>query len=180
MQKGLSGFFFCCARSCLFLLPFAAQPRPAFGGSKLYMRGVVAFPGHALHEKGLQRQKGFGPLVGSQEQRALLVPVINRGSTARQPLILFPHSVCIGFRLFVLLEKRSREVSSIPWGVRGTLVSWENCSVGVPSCPARPRRSARRPDPIRPWYVRVLDSTGFNEWKQLRDALMAAQCFLLV
>ena len=35
--------FFCCARSCLFLLPFAAQPRPAFGGSKLYMRGVVPF-----------------------------------------------------------------------------------------------------------------------------------------
>ena len=35
-------------------------------------------PGHALHEKGLQRQKGVGPLVGSQEERALLVPVINR------------------------------------------------------------------------------------------------------
>ena len=35
-------------------------------------------PGHALHEKGLQRQKGVVPLVGSQEQRALLVPVINR------------------------------------------------------------------------------------------------------
>ena len=35
-------------------------------------------PGHALHEKGLQLQKGVVPLVGSQEQRALLVPVINR------------------------------------------------------------------------------------------------------
>ena len=44
-------------------------------------------PGHALHEKGLQRQKGVGPLVGSQERRALLVPLINRLSTAYQPLV---------------------------------------------------------------------------------------------
>ena len=35
--------------------------------------------GHALHEKGLQNQKSVGPLVSSQERRALLVPVINRG-----------------------------------------------------------------------------------------------------
>ena len=41
-------------------------------------RSSVVFPGHALHEKGLQRQKGVVPLVGSQEQRALLVPLINR------------------------------------------------------------------------------------------------------
>ena len=43
------------------------------------MKKVYKVPGHALHEKGLQRQKGVGPLVSSQEQRALLVPVINRG-----------------------------------------------------------------------------------------------------
>ena len=42
------------------------------------MANEVVIPGHALHEKGLQRQKGVVPLVGSQEQRALLVPVINR------------------------------------------------------------------------------------------------------
>ena len=30
--------------------------------------------GHALHEKCSRRQKGVGPLVGSREQRALLVP----------------------------------------------------------------------------------------------------------
>ena len=40
---------------------------------------VIIIPGHALHEKGLQRQKNVGPLVGSQEQRALLVPLITRG-----------------------------------------------------------------------------------------------------
>ena len=36
-------------------------------------------PGHALHEKGLQRQIGVGTLVSSQERRALAVPLISRG-----------------------------------------------------------------------------------------------------
>ena len=53
----------------------------------------------------------------------------------------------------------------MPWYVRGTVVSWANRSVGVPSCPAPLRRPAvRRPDPTRPWYVRVLDSTGDGQW----------------
>ena len=69
-------------------------------------------------------------------------------------------SVDIGFRLFVLLGRLSGYVSSMLWGVRGTLVSWAYCSAGVPSCPALPRRPAVRPDPTRPWYVRVMDSTG--------------------
>ena len=112
-----------------------------------------------MHEQGLQKQKGVGPLVGSQERRALLVTAINRLQTACQPLILFPHSVYIAFRLFVLLGRRSGDMSSMPWGVCGMLVSSANCSVGVPSCPAPPRRPAVRPDPTRPWYVRVLDST---------------------
>ena len=38
--------------------------------------GVI--PGHALLEKGLQRQKDDGPLVSIQEDRAFLVPLINR------------------------------------------------------------------------------------------------------
>ena len=118
------------------------------------------FTGHALHENGLQRQKCVGPLVSSQEQRALLVPRLNRSSTAGQPRILFPHSVYIGFRLFVLLERRSCNICSMLWRVRGTLVSWATCSVGVPSGPARPRRPAVRSVPTRPWYVRVLDSTS--------------------
>ena len=42
--------------------------------------------------KGLQGQKGVSLLVGIWVRRALLVPRINRGSTACQPLILFPHS----------------------------------------------------------------------------------------
>ena len=36
-------------------------------------------PGRPWDEKGLQRQKGVGLLVGIQERRALLVPVTNRG-----------------------------------------------------------------------------------------------------
>ena len=43
---------------------------------------VELFPGHALHEKGLQRQIGVGTLVSSQERRALFVPRIYRGLTA--------------------------------------------------------------------------------------------------
>ena len=74
---------------------------------------TASVPGHALREKGLQRQKGVGPLVSSQEQSALLVPVINRLSTAVQPRVnrgstadFVPPSVYVGFRLFVLLERR--------------------------------------------------------------------------
>ena len=44
----------------------------------LSLQYIFMFPGHALHEKGLQRQKGVVSLVGSQEERALLVPLINR------------------------------------------------------------------------------------------------------
>ena len=40
---------------------------------------VPLIPGHALHEKGLQGQKGVGPLVSSQAGRAAVVPRINRG-----------------------------------------------------------------------------------------------------
>ena len=60
----------------------------------------------------------------------------------------------------MLLARRSGDLSSMPWKVRGTLVSWANSSVGIQSCPTPPRRPAARPDPTRPWYVRVLDSTS--------------------
>ena len=94
--------------------------------------------------------------------------MINRLQTGRQPLILFPHSVYIGFRLFVLLERCSADVSSMPWRVRGTLVSWANNSVGTQSCPTPPGRPAGRPDPTRPWYVQVLDSTGLHRISLVR------------
>ena len=45
-------------------------------------------------------------------------------------------------RLFMLLGGRSGQVCTMPRGVRGTVISWANRSVGVPSCPARPRPAA--------------------------------------
>ena len=63
-----------------------------FGTRRLKMRGRFRrlkmhldfklsqpkIPGHALHEKGLQRQIGDGTLVSSQKRRAAVVPRINR------------------------------------------------------------------------------------------------------
>ena len=45
------------------------------------------FPGHALHEKGLQRHIAVGTLFNSQQRRALAVLRLNRWSTAGQPLV---------------------------------------------------------------------------------------------
>ena len=44
-------------------------------------------PGNALHEKSSQRQIGIGTLVSKQERNALLVPHINGGLTANEPLM---------------------------------------------------------------------------------------------
>ena len=68
-------------------------------------------PGHPWDEKGLQRQKGVGLLVGIQERRALFVPVMNRLQTAGQPRVnrgstagFVPPPVYIGIPLFVLAQ----------------------------------------------------------------------------
>ena len=50
----------------------------------------------------------------------------------------------------------------MPWRERWTFVSWVNNSVGTQSCPTPPSRFAGRSDPTRPWYVRILDSTGLD------------------
>ena len=47
--------------------------------SVAYGAPPALIPGDALHEKGLRRQKGDGPLVSRQEERALAAPLINRG-----------------------------------------------------------------------------------------------------
>ena len=111
-------------------------------------------PGHALHEKGLQRQIGVGTQVSSQERRAAVVPQINWTSNRT-----FRSS--IGFHRISLVRASGKTFRTIVWGARGAVVSWANRSVGVPSCPAPPLPAVRRPDPTRPWYVRVLDSTSF-------------------
>ena len=114
--------------------------------------------------KGFTKTKRRRPTCRQQGTKSLSRPVdkplTNWLQTVRQPLILFPHTVYIGFCLILLLGRRSGDVSSIPWGESGTLVVWATCAVGAPSCPALPRRSAVRFEPSRPWYARVLDSTN--------------------
>ena len=104
-------------------------------------------PGHALHARGLQGQKGDGPLVSSQERRAARRPTYQPRANCLSNASFFPPPLYIGFRLFVLLGGRSKHLSTMPWGVRGTVVSSAKCSVGIPSCPAPPRRAPPRPDP---------------------------------
>ena len=71
-------------------------------------------PEHALHEHILQKQKGVGPLVSSQEGRAAVVPQINRSSIARQPVVVFPGSVYIGLNhMFVPPKKYPGRLPSV-------------------------------------------------------------------
>ena len=118
-------------------------------------------------------KKGDGPLVSSQEQRALLVPVVDRLSTANQPVVR--RSLCspIGLHKISLVrasgESFRRRVCVFD-ALGGTRVSWANCSVGAQSYPTPPRHPAVRPDSTRPWYVRVLNSTsGLDRWGNVQD-----------
>ena len=116
---------------------------------------------HALHDKGLQsqRRRSTGQQPGTNSARGPADnPLINRSSTGR---FVLP-SVYIGFRLFVLPKKPPGRLSSMPWGARGSVVSWANRLAGVPARPAPPRPAERRPASNRPWYVQVLDSTNYR------------------
>ena len=103
-------------------------------------------PGHAVHEKGLQRQIGVGTLVSSQERRALAVPLINRGSTAD----FVPPSVYIGFRLFVLPGRRPGQCLRFAGGQEGGLspgrIDPTASRATQPRSPSPPRRAPPRPD----------------------------------
>ena len=119
---------------------------------------MSVIPGHALHEKGLQRQIDVGTMVSSQQRRALLVPRLNRGSTGGQPRFnrwstagFVPPPVYTGFPLFVLAKRRSEQLFTVPWRARGTVGSRADRNVGTLFCLASPRpavhRAPRRPDP---------------------------------
>ena len=79
-------------------------------------------------------------MVSSHERRLTIVPRINHWSSTT--LIFIPPSMFIGFRLFVLLKRRSEQVCKMPWKVRWSVVPWANRSVGASSCPASPRPTA--------------------------------------
>ena len=109
--------------------PPGASTRPARGMSGF---GIPQVPGHAMHEKGLQRQIAVGTLVNSQQRRALAVSQLNRWSTAGQPLVnrTFCSSTVLNRISFVrACEETFRTV------VYGTLGgSRDGCLRGRPKC----------------------------------------------
>ena len=126
-------------------------------------RAYTFVPGHALHEKSSQKQRCDGPLVSSQDERALLVPLINLVYTADKPVVnrgfcfsVGLHKISLvcasggtfGRRIFDALQN-TREACPL-----GEQFSWH------PVLPDAARHPAVRPDPTRPWYVWVLDSTN--------------------
>ena len=134
-------------------------------------------PGHALYEKGLQRQIGVGTLVSSQERRGLAVPSTNRGSTAGQPLVNRGFSSSVGLHRISFVrasEETSRTVSSIRWRARGRVVSWPDRPDGVPSYPA-PTPLAAPPcaAPTRP--ARSVSGFWIRQVYQIRRS-SCAQC----
>ena len=144
---------------------FRPADKPLFNRLSTGRCVLPSIPGHALHGKGLQRQIGVGTLVSIQERRALLVPLINRWSTAR----FVPPSVYIGFPSFVPLGPEGN--SSIVWRVSGAFFSGR--AVLSVSCAARPRPAPpSRRDPPRttdlPVVCQVLDSTDLHRLSLVR------------
>ena len=75
------------------------------------IKGSSKISRHALQGKGLQRQKSVGPLVSSQERRALLVTRIKRLSNAGQTHF-FPPPIYIRFRSLVRVLDSTKSGSS--------------------------------------------------------------------
>ena len=102
-------------------------------------RSSFVLPGHALHEKGLQRQIGVctDQQPGTKSSRRPAdKPVVNRG---------FCSSIGLHRISFVLAsEETFGTVSSMLRKARGKVVSWANrpVGVGVPFYPAPPRTAA--------------------------------------
>ena len=106
---------------------------------------VLKISGHALHEKGIQKLKGILSLVGSQEERALVVLLI----TNDEPFVNRAYdfsSVNIGFCLFVFPGKRSTDVS---------VSIFAHISILELSLPTRPPQPAVSRLAIQPWYGEV-------------------------
>ena len=106
---------------------------------------------YALREKGLQRQIAVGTLVSSQEQRAAVVPRINRLPTADKPRVLFFHRFIQGFvcscvrRVVqtVVLDALEQERRLIPGRTDPSASSRVRPRSAPTSCCAPPR-----PDPL--------------------------------
>ena len=95
--------------------------------------GCLGFPGHALHEKQLQRQKSGSPLVSSQERRVGLVPRVNRTFCSH-----------IGLHRTSLVRASEESFRTVLYDALGG--TRDGCplgeSFGVPSCFSPPRHAA--------------------------------------
>ena len=115
-----------------------------------------------MHEKGLQGQRGDGPLVSSQERRAAVAPRINRSLC---PSIGFPEisivRACEEFFSTVVRDALN-VLEGVLAGKRvGRLLGEPTRRRPVLPDPAPPLRpTVHRPAATRTWYVRVLDETG--------------------
>ena len=91
------------------------------------------------HGKGLQNQKGVGPLVSSQKRRARFVSRINRSSNA----VFVPPSVYIRTRLFELPNTYTFRTGVFDaLGVSESVVLWADRSVRVTFCQVPPHPAA--------------------------------------
>ena len=117
-------------------------------------------PGHALHEKGLQKQKSVGPLVDSQVQRALLVPRLN-GLQTGCPLVIFVPA--FGLHRISIVRDSGKTLRRVFFDALG--VTRDPCLLSDMFCrrpvlPGPSDQPRRAPDQTRPWYVRFLGSTN--------------------
>ena len=163
MQKNSKGFSHTFKRC---ISPCATWRVVCHAELRIFLRAERHVPGHALHQKGLQKQIAVGTLVSSQQRRALAVPRLNHWSTAGQPLVklcFVPPLVCIGFPFFSCL-RRNVQNSCLwyPGGLEGRLPSrpTEMSAPWFAQLRPAPPSAVRCADPTRPLCVRVLDSTG--------------------
>ena len=109
------------------------------------------FPGHAWHEKSLQRQACARPLVRSQERRATVVLPRNRLLTARQ--LVVNRSSCSSIRLawdFIrpcFLGGVQDGCFRCSGGRRQEVMPWAHRTASPHSLPDPPRRALPRPAP---------------------------------
>ena len=92
---------------------------------------VVVLLGHALHEKGLQRQNGDGTLVRSRERRAAVVPRMNQISTGCQPRVNRTFCSACGFHGISFVRASEKSLRTVVHDApEGTRVS---CLLGEPT-----------------------------------------------
>ena len=122
----------------------------------------IPIPGHALHERGLQRHIGDDTLVSSQQRRALAISLINRLSTADEPVVNRGFCSFVGFKYELDCSRFRRDVQDSYLRYPGLHERQIFPGRTEPSTflPARPCSAPPRLAPTGPRYVQVFDSAG--------------------